>query len=269
MRRMQLIVAGLMLAATASAAGTPAATIGDGKVDGSKLKPYEYTWHQSSFADGKWVYGGTLTERVSAIEKAGKRVLQIEQITNQPNGTRVTSTSYVDHATLAPMQIHVVVYGPDRTRQQSATYELGPDGFTGTKTTKGQRETVSGKVTSESYSGTAFGLSLATLNLEDQLPIELPAAMIAFDANYRVIATDAGQKTLSIGGKQVEAVLVDVEWHHLELGDVYPGGPDASGGRYWIVTNPPDDVPYGPRYKTDSYAIEIEPETCRSSSATT
>ena len=55
MRRMQLIAAGLMLAATTSDAGTPAATIGDGMVVGSKLKPYEYTWRQCSFADGKWV----------------------------------------------------------------------------------------------------------------------------------------------------------------------------------------------------------------------
>jgi len=50
---------------------------------------------------------------------------------------------------------------------------------------------------------------------------------------------------------------VDVEWHHRESGDVYLPGPDASGGRYWIVTEPPAGFPYVPRYKTDTYAVEF------------
>ena len=39
-------------------------------------------------------------------------------------------------------------------------------------------------------------------------------------------------------------------------------GPDASGGRYWVVPEPPDGFPYVPRYKTDTYAVEFVRNTC-------
>ena len=59
---------------------------------------------------------------------------------------------------------------------------------------------------------------------------------MSFDGTYRTIATLAGRETFTHDSQQVEVLLVDVEWHHQETGDVYPPGPDASGGRYWLVT---------------------------------
>ena len=64
------------------------------------------------------------------------------------------------------------------------------------------------------------------------------------------------------GGRDVDVWLVDVEWHHLETGDIYAAGPDASGGRYWVVRNPPPGFPYVPRYKTDTYTIEFIADLC-------
>ena len=52
------------------------------------------------------------------------------------------------------------------------------------------------------------------------------------------------------------------KWHHRETGDIYPPGPDATGGRYWVVPDPPPGIPYVLRYKTDAYAVEFEREYC-------
>lgn len=60
----------------------------------------------------------------------------------------------------------------------------------------------------------------------------------------------------------VEVLLVDVEWHHNESGDVYPLGPNASGGRYWIVTDPPPGIPYVPQYRTDTYLVSTLLDGC-------
>lgn len=86
--------------------------------------------------------------------------------------------------------------------------------------------------------------------------------MVGFDATYDVIAVWAGKETLDFHGQKIEARLIDVEWHHRESGDVYPPGPDASGGRYWVVPNPPSGFPYVPRYQTDTYAVEFTAGIC-------
>ena len=91
---------------------------------------------------------------------------------------------------------------------------------------------------------------------------ELIASMMNFDASYLVRAEWVGSEMLDFQGRQIEAWLVDIEWHHQELGDIYPPGPNASGGRYWVVPDPPDGFPYVPRYKTDTYAVEFIESVC-------
>ena len=106
-----------------------------------------------------------------------------------------------------------------------------------------------------------MGLPLATLDYQGE-PVEFAASMINFDATYKVIATWAGTETFEHNGQDVEATMVDIHWIHNEIGDVYPGGPDESGGRYWLVKNPPEGFPYVPRYKTDTYAVEFVQGAC-------
>jgi hypothetical protein len=109
--------------------------------------------------------------------------------------------------------------------------------------------------------GAALGLPLATLGFQSE-PLEFAASMIGFDASYKVTATWAGKEMIEFEGDEVEAWLVDIDWLHEGLGDVYPGGPDASGGRYWVINNPPEGLPYVLRYKTDTYAVEFLTSTC-------
>ncbi len=260
------ILIGLAIALYLSAgpvfAGPKVVAMGDGVIDGTKIRPYEHTWRQCSISEGGWVDGGTLTERMTEASENGQNYLVHEQDTLRPDGGRSLSETYLVRNTLAPAHIEVHVYDAEANEVGAARYEFNQSGYSGYKARGEQRQSVSGKLNSGMYNGMAFGLPLATLDSDTQLPVELSAFMVSFDASYRVIATKAGSEKLKIGDQTVTASLVDVEWHHNESGDVYPAGPDASGGRYWIVSNPPPGVPYVPRYKTDTYAIEIVPSVC-------
>ena len=103
--------------------------------------------------------------------------------------------------------------------------------------------------------------AMAVLPTPDE-PVEFTASMMAFDGTYTVRAKWSGRETIQYHGADIELWTVDVEWQHIESGDIYPAGPDASGGRYWIAKNPPKGFPYVPRYKTDSYNVEFIRELC-------
>jgi hypothetical protein len=124
-----------------------------------------------------------------------------------------------------------------------------------------ETQELSGSITSDMLNGAALGLPLATLGYQKQ-PLEFMASMMSFDGTYNVTAEWVGKETLTFDGENVEAWLIDVEWHHRESGDIYPPGPDASGGRYWVVNDPPDGFPYVPRYQTDTYNVEFVRNTC-------
>ncbi len=236
--------------------------MGDGQVDGLLIRAYQQVWRQCSFKEGEWVDGGTFTE--TAIEvKDGQRLLRVEQGTERPDGTRSYTIVHFDRSTLSPLLMETRVHDSNDKEVGSTNYVLTADGYVGQLVRGKDTQDVAGSaVTSDQFLGSNFGLVLATLNPEEDFPLELPASMIRFDAGYRVIASVAGRETLDMPHGPVQSWMIDVEWHHLELGDIYPGGPDASGGRYWIVPNPPAGVPYVPRYKTDTYAVEFIPGTC-------
>lgn len=264
-KRPALII--LMLLPFAVCAETTAIVMGDGQVDGNKIEPYEFTWRQCSLQDNKWIDGGSITEKATVVNDDGNVTLRHEQTTRRPDGIRSVAITWFDRESLAPLKMKTTHYDPDGNTLAESQFRLTENGYQGSKMKGGQSQDVSGDVSSMQYHGVAFGLPFATLDLPDDLPVELPASMISFDATYRVIATLGGKERLAFNGKVVDAWYVDVEWHHLGLGDIYPPGPDASGGRYWIVNDPPEGVPYVPRYKTDTYIVEISPSVCPTEAA--
>jgi hypothetical protein len=246
----------------ASTATWPLA-IGDGQIDGRKIAGYELQWQQCTFTEGSWVDGGMLTEQVTVI---GDQILRLRQIAERQGGPTTVATTYFERDTFGPRRMEIVAIMPDASRKLLAVQELNSDGYQGWSALGGARENVQGKINSKMIHGGAMGLPLATLGYQES-PVEFAASMMNFDATYRVIASWAGRETFNYNGQKVEALLVDVEWHHHESGDVYPPGPDASGGRYWLVPNPPEGFPNVPRYQTDTYAVEFERGVCPESEA--
>jgi hypothetical protein len=248
--------------ATASTATQPLA-IGDGQIDGRKISGYELQWQQCALTDGNWVDGGMITEQVTVI---GDQILRLRQIAERQGGPTTVATTYFERDTFGPRRMEIVAIMPDASRKLLAVQELNSDGYHGWSALGGARQNVQGKINSKMMHGGAMGLPLATLGYQES-PVEFAASMMNFDATYRVIASWVGRETIDYNGQKIEALLVDLEWHHHESGDVYPPGPDASGGRYWLVPNPPEGFPNVPRYQTDTYAVEFLRGVCPESEA--
>lgn len=231
--------------------------MGDGTVQGERLDDYEITWLQCSIGQDGWASGGPLTE---SLVSTGD-VLRVMQRAERPNGMVSVATTTFDRSSLAPLHMEQQATGPDGNVLVSVTRDFSEDGYTGESTKGDQVTELGGSINSSMWHGGALGLPLATIDA-DRYPVEFASSMVAFDGTYRAIATLAGRETLQHEGAPVEALLVDVEWHHIESGDVYPPGPDASGGRYWLVPDPPDNYPYVPQYRTDTYLVSTLMVTC-------
>ncbi|MGI9234852.1 MAG: hypothetical protein ACR2RD_14555 [Woeseiaceae bacterium] len=251
-----LLIPLLMLAFNATALAGIKMVIGDGLIDGARLEPYELIWRQCSFQDGLSQPQGTLSEALVVIGD----VVRHRQSTVQPNGAVSRSDTYFERSTLAPLRMEVEAT-MDGSRLVYVEREFDADGYTGFTMQGDQSKTLQGSISANMLHGGAMGLPLAAMNFQEE-PVEFLASMVGFDATYTVNAEWVGREMLEFDGQKIESWLIDVEWHHRESGDVYPPGPDASGGRYWVVPSPPEGYPYVPRYKTDTYAVEFDTHFC-------
>lgn len=232
---------------------------GNDQVDGRKLKPYDLSWHQCSLQEGQWVSRSPLQEKMDLI---GEAVIRQRQTTSRPDGGMTVATNYFDRRTFSLLRIETDFFQADGTKAAWVEYSFTDEGYTGRKARGEEVKEVSGSLTTKMLHGAALGLPLASLPWQDA-PLTLLSSMVNFDASYEVIATWAGTEPIEVvDGKTVEAWLIDLEWKHREQGDIYAPGPDASGGRFWIIPQPPEGFPYALRYKTDSYAVEFTRKFC-------
>lgn len=249
----------LMLTALAGAGALASEmSVGDGQIRGERIAPYEHTWRQCSRQDGVWTDLGDLTETVVVI---GENTLRHRQQVARPDGVTTLATTYFERQSFAPARMELEAKGPDGVTLLSATRTLDHTGYKGAMRRGEEVQPLQGTLNSSMLHGGALGLPLATLDFQKE-PLEFAASMMNFDASYRVIATWAGRETLRYDGREVEAWWIDLEWHHDALGDVYEPGPDGSGGRFWVVPNPPPGFPYVPRYQTDTYVVDFLLEAC-------
>ena len=251
------LLPGLVLAIGSAAVADITMRVGDGTIDGAALNPYRLTWQQCVLQDDQWQAQPPLEEELVLI---GDAVLRLRQTVRQPNGTVSRSNTYFDRSSLAPLRMETEAT-MNGERLAYAERVLTEDGYSGIAVKGADSKQLQGSISSRMLHGGALGLPLAAMAYASE-PVAFPASMVGFDATYDVIAEWAGKEKLQFEGREIEAWLVDVEWHHRESGDVYPPGPDASGGRYWVVASPPAGYPYVPRYKTDTYAVEFDTETC-------
>ena len=232
---------------------------GNELIDGRMIKPYSLTWSQCSLKEGQWISQGSLHEKLDLI---GEMVIRHRQTTMRPDGGTGVATAYFDRRSFSVLRIEQEIHQADGMKAVWAEYDFDQRGYSGRKARGEDTKEVSGSLTSNMLNGAALGLPLASLEWQEQ-PLSLLASMIAFDASYDVTVTWAGKEEMTMqDGASVEAWLIDLEWKHRELDDIYPPGPDASGGRFWIVQQPPDGFPYVVRYKTDTYVIEFIQEFC-------
>ncbi|MEM7280482.1 MAG: hypothetical protein AAF438_02450, partial [Pseudomonadota bacterium] len=204
---------------------------GDGEIDGRKLAPYKLTWKQCTKQENAWVPMSDLTEELVAV---GTSILRHRQTSLSPEGAQIAATTFFDRHSLTPVRMETLVRGANGEILLTSEREISESGYTGLTQRGDQQKTVSGRITSNMFHGGALGLPLATI-VKLSGSVELQASMMQFDGTYDVTVTWQGQHTLKYDGQSIEAYLADVRWHHLESGDIYPPGPQASGGRFWLV----------------------------------
>lgn len=246
-----------MLVFTATAE-TTAIRMGSQHINGERIASYQYTWRQCARQEDAWTDQGNITEQAQVIGD----LLRIRQVTQRPDGGQSKVTHYLKRGSLSPLRSEVTHYTPDGQTAAEMVHELDDKGYHSLIQQGHQRKTQQGEINTGMFNGVILGLPVALIE-PSLYPVKLPASMLVFDAVYDVILTDAGTATLDFDGRPVETRMIDVEWHHLGQGDIYPPGPDASGGRYWVTADPPDGFPYVARYKTDTYAVEFIADTCR------
>lgn len=251
---LRFLIATFTLVLAVSALADQRMTVGDGRIDGTRIEPYTFSWHQCTKQDEQWVDAGMVSETLTVI---GNHVLRQRQVSARAGRPVSTTSTYFDRASFAPLRIETEVT-KDGDRLVYIEHVLGTDGYSGYRERGEERTEISGKISSNMLHGMAMGLPLAAMDVPDE-PVRFLASMVSFDGTYDVVASWSGTETLRIGNADAVAHRVDVEWHHHESGDVYPPGPDASGGRYWIVPDPPPGVPYVPRYRTDTYIVDFAP----------
>lgn len=245
------------LCANATAIAENEVVLGDGQIDGTAIEPYQLTWRQCSRQEDQWQHGGDVSEELVVI---GDQVLRHRQTTHHPDGVTTRSDTYFDRPSFAPLRMEMEATR-DGNRIAYTERRLDAKGYSGFAIKGDNRKELQGTINSTMLHGGALGLPLATMSKQRE-SVTFRASMVGFDATYDVIAEWTGTETLKFNNQEIEAELVDIEWRHRESGDVYPPGPDASGGRYWLVSNPPTGFPYVPRYKTDTYAVEFVDGIC-------
>lgn len=254
----QFLLTGLLAFNAVQVEAEPSQIVmGDGTVRGERLANYEHTWIQCVRAEGSWTEIGPLSESLTAIGPLARH----RQESKSPDGRSNSSITYFDHATLAPLRMEQEVLDADGAEQVSVFRQLSRTGYEGVARQGTKSKSLSGVVSSQMWHGGALGLPLATIN-PNRFPVRFASSMIGFDGTYSTVATLSGKQEVSVGGVKATARLIDVEWHHNESGDVYAPGPDGSGGRFWIVSDPPDGMPYVPQYQTDSYLVTTLADHC-------
>lgn len=259
MRSLALAIAVLCLSAMAGSAES-LMEIGDGQIRGNNLKPYELEWHQCMKKENRWQAGPMLREELVQI---GPHLLRHRQMSAGRDGAENRSDVFHDRSSFAPLRMEKEAKSPDQPPMQ-IWQSLTENGYSGIARQGDKQKALSGSISSSMLNGANMGLALATLPWQDQA-LSFAASMIGFDGTYKVTATWIGKDKLLHKGDTVEAWMIDVHWLHHESGDIYAAGPDGSGGRYWIVGNPPEGFPYVPRYQTDTYLVEFVGEACAGS----
>ncbi len=278
MRLMNVLVVGLtlfgplVLAPSASGAGAKELKVGHKHVDGRRIKAHSGRWSMKAKMGDKWVENAVVIEETERAKVDGKDVIRRKQTIERMDGIVVATTCILEGKTLAPMS-------QTKDLQLPAGAQLPPGipihtewTYEGKKYRKAER-TQSGESTDGAVDLAApmfelnvFGLVVAALPLRAGYSAVIPVAMDGGApgqckaTQYRVTATVFGKEKVSFDGRQLEAWRVDTSWADYESGEVTsPGGPDKSGGAYWIVSRRKGKMPHVLRYKNDTADIDLIP----------
>ncbi|MEP2989920.1 MAG: hypothetical protein ABJN65_05120 [Parasphingorhabdus sp.] len=248
----------MALALTGQSAQPVNVRMGDGQVNGENIKPYNFTWQQCSFKDGSWNAGNPLSEKATIIDD---NLLRIEQSGLISGDIRNRTTYYLDRRSLSPRYSERIFSTPNGKTVADQRWHFDKDGYRSVMIKGAETKNKSGSLTSQMFDAMILGVPLSTLDFGKN-GFVLKAFMAQFDGTYTLIAHKTGSEITVQDNEEISINWIDVKWLHDQSGDIYPPGPQNSGGRYWITNVQHQTLPRVIRYQTDSYAIEYLQGTC-------
>lgn len=253
-----------MLSTTVNAGGKDAiiVKVSDPQVQGKLLKPFDAKWRQYHRDKSGRRESGYYHEQLIRQPEAGQWK-HIQSVT-QGNNVRVTTTTVFDEQSLNPVSLVQQV-----NKKANAATSVSRYRFEQTSYEEQIDQPGNAPVTNTVHLPTAmfntsnFGLVLASLSLDMGKIFRLPLMYPQYEASmYWVTARVTGTRDFRDHANQpVPAWQVDIEWLDLKGGGIYPGGPDKSGGSYFILKQPHDSLPPVLAYLNDSTAIEVDTST--------
>ncbi len=247
----------LLISLTLTCMADQAIIRGDEPLAGiEQIKPFHGVWSQRAAGEDGWTDAGTIEERLELLQDGNWRHTQIS---HRPDSSRVEAIRILAADTLLVRSLEQTLHGFPDTAPRSINVVFQDHQIRKqTRMSDGQVVEAKTCMPFDGYDGMIFGLVLAALPLKEGMQYRLPSVMSAFMHGFWANADMKLAEPVKLAdGKDYRQWRVDVEWLNINDGDIYPPGPDESGGSYYILENPPAGTPPVYRYVNNGVDITL------------
>ncbi len=225
-------------------------------IDPTRLKPFHAHWVQKQQQDGQEKLSPiTIEERLNRNDEGDWVHKQTMHHAEKP--IKVYHSRTFDQHSMRLLNQSTHYENAPAQAPKSVTYQLFNNHFTGVVTaadnsTKDIRHPLSMPM----FDGQIAGLAIASLPLGTDKKWSMPMTIPTLKAEYWLEAKVTDRTLMAAAnGQQVDVWVVDALWHNLTDGDIYPGGPENSGGTYYITADQQAGQPVVMAYANNSALI--------------
>jgi len=223
----------------------------------TSISEFAGRWEQKVPAEDGWQNRGWIEE---SFTPGGDDPASHHQVMSLPDGRKVINHRLLQAGSLMPISTRQTLEGFPDGAPKSVSFEFHERRVVkNTEAADGQVTTEEGLLSTSGWDGSIFGLALAALDLKPGDSHRIPSVMGSFLGAYWVDLTVSTADPVTLKDGTSKALLrVDVEWINLQDGAIYPGGPDESGGSYYLFEDPPPGVSPVYRYINNGADIVMD-----------
>jgi hypothetical protein len=232
----------------------PVFLVGDSRIDGAGLQPYEGVWSIGSVGKagpleiGEKIQAGNVSvQKLERVELDGRPVWR-RTIIRKPAGSDTvlaTISVYLEVETLKPLRATILQPG---RQEMGFVYDWDEDAIHTLGGPSGAGVPPVMSMDLKMLEAGAHDVWMAALPYEEGFTAKIPVLMASAGAKYWAVPRVVGSETVDLGdGTQLDAWVVELDWWGI-AGDssYFPGGgrndTAGTGGKYWILKNPPPGV---------------------------
>ncbi len=204
-------------------------------VNTNRLKPFHAKWIQQKIEAGKTTtLPVTIEEKLIKDEQGNWQHIQVMH--DEVKDMKVHHTRTFDQQSMRFMTQKTRYENAPEQAPKSVSYELFNNRFSGeVVSADGALKSIEHPLSMPMFDGQIAGLPIASLPLELGKKWSMPMVIPTMKSEYWLEATVTAKKLMAAeNGNELEVWVVDALWHNLTDGDVYPAGPNNSGGTYYI-----------------------------------